>query len=265
MKDLGAVIKNCTYLMSIDVHRMGDSVCEFLQQVPNPSKCDLKLMSKGTEELAEFLPSFENITELCICFDRCCAENAIMRLVSSITHKSLVFLSLREIHLTPAVAAALGLLFQRLSSLQNLLLKGKGDTSLNVEDMLALFGRIDKDMPLKSLTFSNVSVSGSLNPLTSKLYFFPHLTRLDLECLDLDEYHLQDLETTFSDIPNLESLSLRGNALDHLQKLLASFLMKLCEIKHFRCWGCKLSGETLRILKEALPHLSTFSETSIVD
>ena len=269
VKDLGAVIKNCTYLMSIDVHRMGDSVCEFLQQLPNPSKCDLKLdclfMSKGAEELAELLPSFENITELCICFVGFCAEKVIMRLVSSITHKSLVFLSLREIHLTPAVAAALGLSLPRLSSLQHFRLVGTGDTSLNVEDMLALFGRIDKDMPLKSLTFSNVSVSGSLNPLTRKLLFFPHLTRLDLECLDLDEYDLQDLETTFSDIPNLESLSLRGNALDHLQKPLASFLMKLREIKHFRCWGCKLSGETLRILKEALPHLSTFSETSIVD
>ena len=269
MKDLGAVIKNCTHLMSIDVLDAEDSVCEFLQQVPNPSKCNLKLtcklMSKGTEELAELLPSFENITKLCIFFDRFCAENAIMRLVSSITHKSLVFLSLREIHLTPAVAAALGLLFQRLSSLQLLYLRGTGDTSLNVEDMLALFGTIDKDMPLKSLTFSNVSVSGSLNPLTRKLLFFPHLTRLDLECLDLDEYDLQDLETSFSDTPNLLGLSLSGNALDHLQKPLASFLMKLGKIKYFDCIGCKLSGETLRILQEALPHLSISSENSIVD
>ena len=269
MKDVGAVIKNCTHLMSINVPDAEDSVCEFLQQLPNPSKCNLKLtcklMSKGTEELAELLPSFENITKLCISFDRCCAENAIMRLVSSITHKSLGYLSLLEIHLTPAVAAALGLLFQRLSSLRHLCLGGKGDTSLNVEDMLALFGRIDKDMPLESLTFSNVSVSGSLNPLTRKLLFFPHLTRLDLECLDLDEYDLQDLETSFSDTPNLLGLSLIGNALDHLQKPLASFLMKLGKIKYFNCISCKLSGETLRILQEALPHLYIFSENSIVD
>ena len=263
MKDFGAVIKNCTHLMSIDVRCAEGSGCEFLQQVPNPSKCDLKLMSKGTEELAEFLPSFENITELCICFDRCCAENAIMRLVSSITHKSLGYLSLLEIHLTPAVAAALGLLFQRLSSLRHLCLGGKGDTSLNVKDMLTLFGRIDKEMPLESLTFSRVSVSGSLSPLTSKLFFFPHLTILNLEWLDLDENDLQDLETSVSDTPNLCNLSLSGNALDHLQKPLASFLMKLGKIKSFDCGDCKLSGETLRILKEALPHLSIFTNSIV--
>ena len=264
MKDFGAVIKNCTHLMSIDVRCAEGSGCEFLQQVPNPSKCDLKLMSKGTEELAEFLPSFENITELCICFDRCCAENAIMRLVSSITHKSLVYLELLEIQLTPAVAAALGLSLPRLSSLQRLYLRGTGD-SLNVEDMLALFGRIDKDMPLKWLTFSNVSVSGSLTPLTRKLCFFPHLRWLDLECLDVDEYDLQDLETSFSDIPNLYGLSLSGNALDHLQKPLDSFLMKLGKIEFFNCVRCKLSRETLRILKEARPHLSICRDQDLSD
>ncbi|XP_068686899.1 NLR family CARD domain-containing protein 4-like isoform X2 [Montipora foliosa] len=268
MKDFGAVIKNCTHLMSIDVLQAEDSVCEFLQQLPNPSKCDLKLtcklMSKGTEELAELLPSFENITGLCILFDEWCAEKAIMRLVSSITHKSLVHLSLLKIHLTPAVAAALGRSFQRLSSLQFLYLHGTGD-SLNVEDMFALFDRIDKDMPLKWLTFTNVSVSGSLSPLTRKLCFFPHLTWLDLEHLYLNENDLQDLEMSFSDVPNLHRLSLSGNALDHVQKPLASFLMKLGKIKYFNCIGCKLSRETLRILQEALPHLFIYSENSVVD
>ncbi|XP_068733206.1 NLR family CARD domain-containing protein 4-like isoform X2 [Montipora capricornis] len=268
MKDVGAVIKNCTHLMSIDVQDSEDSVCEFLQQLPNPSKCDLHLdchlISKGAEELAELLPSFENITELFISFDWGFSEKASMRLVSSIAHKSLIDLALLEIHLTPAVAAALGLLFQRLSSLQSLYLHGTGD-SLNVEDMLALFGRIDKDMPLEALTFSNVSVSGSLSPLTRKLCFFPHLRHLSLKYLDLNEDDLQDLETSFSNVPNVKRLNLSGNALDHLQKPLASFLMKLGKIKYFHCIGCKLSGETLRILQEALPHLSISSENSIVD
>ena len=268
MKDVGAVIKNCTHLVRIfvNVRDAEDSVCEFLQQLPNPSKCDLnlncKLMSKGTEELAELLPSFENIKKLCIYFDRCCAEKTSVSLVSSITHKSLIDLALLEIHLTPAVAAALGLLFQRLSSLQLLNLHGTGD-SLNVEDMLALFGRIDKYMPLKSLTFSNVSVSGSLSPLTRKLCFFPHLISLTLDSLDLNKNDLRDLETSFSDVPNLRELNLSGNALDHLQKPLASFLMKLGEIEYFVCRCCKLSRKTLRILQEALPHLSISFENSI--
>ncbi|XP_068733956.1 NLR family CARD domain-containing protein 4-like [Montipora capricornis] len=270
MRDLVAVIKNCTHLMRIivSVRDAEDSVCEFLQQLPNPSKCDLelscKLMSKGTEELPELLQSFENITGLCISFDEWCAEKAIMRLVSSITHKSLVHLSLLKIHLTPAVAAALGRSFQRLSSLQFLYLHGTGD-SLNVEDMFALFDRIDKDMPLKWLTFTNVSVSGSLSPLTRKLCFFPHLRWLALNSLDLNENDLQDLETSFSNVPNLHRLNLSGNALDHVQKPLASFLMKLGKIKYFDCMACKLSGETLRILQEALPHLFIYSENSIVD
>ena len=268
MKDLGAVIKNCTHLRSIKVHDREYSVCEFLQQLPNPSKCDLKLtcerMSKKAEELGELLPSFENITELRISFDRCCAEKATVRLVSSITHKSLVFLSLFKMHLTPAVAAALGLSLPRLSSLQSLFLHGTGD-SLNVEDMAALFGRIDKDMPLESLTFNNVSVSGSLSQLTRKLCFFPHLIYLNLGDLDLNENDLQDLETSASAIPNLHRLSLNGNALGYLQKPLASFLTKLGKIKIFDCIGCKLSRETVRILKEALPHLFILSSTSIVD
>ena len=270
MKDLGAVIKNCTHLMSIDVQHTEDSVCEFLQQLPNPSKCDLKLdcllTPKAAEQLAELLPRFENITRLFISFRLSSTEEASKRLVSSIKHKSLVRLWLDPIHVTPAVAAAIGLSLPRLSSLQHFRLVGTGDTSLNVKDMLALFGGVNKDMPLKSLTFSNVSVSGSLNPLTRKLYFFPHLTRLDLEYLHLNECDLQDLETSAGDIPNLESLSLRGNALVHLQKPLTSCLMKLGKIKRFYCIGCKLSGEFLRVrLKEALPHLSIFSETSIVD
>ncbi|XP_068733952.1 NLR family CARD domain-containing protein 4-like isoform X3 [Montipora capricornis] len=268
IKDLGAVIKNCNHLMSIKVQDREDSVCEFLQQLPNPSKCDLKLtcerMSKKAEELGELLPSFENITEFRISFERCCAEKASVRLVSSITHKSLIDLALIKMHVTPAVAAALGLSLPRLSSLQSLYLHGTCD-SLNVEDMAALFGRIDKDMPLELLTFNNVSVSGSLTPLTRKLCFFPHLTLLNLDDLDLNENDLQDLETSASAIPNLHRLSLNGNAMGHLQKPLASFLMKLGKIEYFDCIGCKLSGETLRILQEALPHLSISSENSIVD
>ena len=264
MKDLGAVMKICTHFMRIFLFSMEDSVCDFLKQLPHPNKCDLKLtcklMSKGTEELAKLLPSFENITELRISFDRCCAEKASVRLVSSITHKSLIYLWLCEIDLTPAVAAAFGLSLPRLSSLQHLDLVGTGDTRLNVEDMSALFGGIDKDMPLQSLTFNHVRVSGSLNPLTRKLSFFPHLAWLCLDYLDLSECDLQDLETSFSVIPNLESLGLSGNALDHLQKPLDSFLMKLGKIEFFYCVGCKLSRETLRNLEEARPHLCIYPE-----
>ncbi|XP_068733928.1 NLR family CARD domain-containing protein 4-like [Montipora capricornis] len=261
MKDLGAVIKSCTHLIRIDVRHEGDSVSDFLQQLPNPSKYDLRmkgeLTSEGTEGLAEMLPSFENITSLEVSFTKCRDEKASMRLLSSITHKRLLCLTLYEILLTRAVAAALGLLLPRLSSLKYLRLVGRGDTSLKVEDMLALFGRINNEMPLEYLTFSDVSVSGSLSPLTCKLSFFPHLTRLHLECLHLNECDLQDLETSARDIPNLEHLSLRGNTLDHLQKPLASFLMKLGKIKScVEFSGCKLSEETVRILEEALPHLS---------
>ncbi|XP_068685253.1 NLR family CARD domain-containing protein 4-like isoform X2 [Montipora foliosa] len=253
IKYLGTVLKNCTHLMRIDVELGNPSECESLE-------LDRSWMSEGAEELAKLLPSFENITELCIMFFGCCTEEAIMRLVSSVTHKSLINLSLAQIPLTPAVAAALGFLLPRLSSLQEIRLVGTDDTSLNVEDMLALFGRIDKAMPLKLLKFSNVSVGGSLAPLTRKLSFFPHLTILNLGYLDLNECDQQDLETSFSHLPNLEILSLSGNALDHLQKPLTSFLMKLGKIKEFHCWNCNLSEKTLSNLKRALPHLFISSE-----
>ncbi|XP_068685950.1 NACHT, LRR and PYD domains-containing protein 6-like [Montipora foliosa] len=212
---------------------------------------------------ANFLPGNSSLKFVqCLCCsghfamkDRLHLMNMWTRLVPSITHKSLKILLLLELPMTPAFAAVLGLSLPRWSSLQKLMLTGTGDTSLNVEDMSALFGRIDKEMPLKLLEFSNFSVSGSLTPLTRKLAFFPHLVVLRLECLDLNECDLQDLEKSASDIPNLTNLSLNGNALDHLQKPLTSLLMKLGEIDVFECFDCKLSGETLQILKEALPHI----------
>ncbi|XP_068686903.1 NACHT, LRR and PYD domains-containing protein 3-like isoform X2 [Montipora foliosa] len=257
IKYLGTVLKNCSHLMSIEVELGNPSDYESFE-------LDRWWMSKAAEELAKLLPSFENITKLRIIFFGCCDEEAIMKLVSSITHKNLIDLSLGSIPLTPAVAKVLGFLLPRLSSLQELRLVGTNDTSLNVEDMLALFGRIDKDMPLKILKFSNVSVGGSLAPLTRKLSFFPHLTTLSLGYLDLNECDQQDLETSFSHLPNLEILSLGGDAWDHLQKPLTSFLMKLGKIKEFHCWDCNLSEETLSNLKEALPHLFISSEITFL-
>ena len=42
-KDLGAVMRNCKYLKSINLSLCGDGICEFLEQVPNPSTCSLRI------------------------------------------------------------------------------------------------------------------------------------------------------------------------------------------------------------------------------
>ena len=144
MKSLGAVIKHCSHLERIvwkfdrcycdsddsddenfdsddsddenfdsNYSHAHDSVCYFLEQVPNPSVCSLSikfctLSSTGAVKLASLLPRFENVTLLGLSLVKC-STDAVARLVAAIKHKTLKELVLRigEIHLTSAVVEAL--------------------------------------------------------------------------------------------------------------------------------------------------------------
>ena len=134
MKSLGAVIKHCSHLERIvckfdcdyfdsddsddenfdsDDSQTHDSVCYFLEQVPNPSVCSLSikfctLSSTGAVKLASLLPRFENVTLLRLSVVKC-STDAVARLVAAIKHKTLKLLVLQigEIHLTSAVVEAL--------------------------------------------------------------------------------------------------------------------------------------------------------------
>ena len=134
MKSLGAVIKHCSHLERIvckfdcdyfdsddsddenfdsDDSQTHDSVCYFLEQVPNPSVCSLSiefctLSSTGAVNLASLLPRFENVSLLRLSLVKC-STDAVARLVAAIKHKTLkeLVLQIGEIHLTSAVVEAL--------------------------------------------------------------------------------------------------------------------------------------------------------------
>ena len=135
MEPLGAAIKDCNHLELIEVRFSNDSLCHFLEQVPNPSSCSLSiglctLTSAGAVKLAYLLPRFENVTHLVLRLGECSAE-AVTSLVTTIKHKTLIKkLELREINLTSAVAEALGQSLPELSALQTLVISGSDGFNL---------------------------------------------------------------------------------------------------------------------------------------
>ncbi|KAJ7381215.1 hypothetical protein OS493_004816 [Desmophyllum pertusum] len=142
----------------------------------------------------------------------CCT--AEVNTAAGFAHKTLESLGLSEISLTPAVAAVLGRSLPELSSLQILALTGADESTVQGEEMEALFGGFNKTLPLwQRLIFSGFSVRGFLAPLTKSLRFFPNLRALYLDKLNMDEHDLRGLLESFQFIPNLCGLNLSGNPL----------------------------------------------------
>jgi len=235
LKDLGAVIRNCKRLKTIEFGECGDGMCELLEQVPNPSTCCVKilrLLSRGSltsvaaEKLAGVLPLFINITALHLNLYDCCAA-AVNKLVCSITHKTLKELVLWNISLTPAVGASLGRSLPEMSSLERLFITGV-DSILQEEEMEALFGGMNKTFPaLQFVTLGNFQARGSLAPLTKRVQFFPNLKYLCPCFLDMDGHDLHCLLDSLRSIPNLKNLNLRGNPLgsrDEVQSIVKQVL-----------------------------------------
>ncbi|XP_078366722.1 NLR family CARD domain-containing protein 4-like isoform X1 [Oculina patagonica] len=222
LKELGAVVRNCKHLKSILFGLCKDGICELLEQVQNTSTISLTigypslsclLTSAGAERLAGVLPRFNNITALNLKEVDCCAA-AVNKLVSSITHKNLEELILTDISLTPAAAAVLGRSLPEISSLRSLGLTGVNGSILQVEEMEALFGGFNKTFPtLNQLHLNNFNARGSLAPLTERFHFFPNLTWLELNDLNMDERDLHGLLESLRSSPNLWMLSLGGNPL----------------------------------------------------
>ena len=138
MEPLGAAIKVCNHLELIQVYSSDDSLCHFLEQVPNPSSCSLSigpctLTSAGAVKLAYLLPRFENVTRLVLCLGECSPE-AVTSLVTTIKHKTLIKeLELSKINLTSAVAEVLGQSLPELSALQTLVIRGWDGCNLCLE------------------------------------------------------------------------------------------------------------------------------------
>ncbi|XP_078352091.1 uncharacterized protein LOC144636768 [Oculina patagonica] len=212
MKALGVLMRDCNHLKSIEIKKSDDSVCDLLEQVPNPSKCSLKIGSSNMRRNS-WLLRFNNIITLDLDLSNCCSA-AVDTLVSSITHKTLERLVLRGIILTPAAAVALGRSLPEMSSLEILKLTGKNGI-LTTEEMEALFGGLNKTLPLYKLSLSRFIVTSCLASLTQSFRFFPNLRNLNIGRLNMDERNTCVLLESLRFIPNLEKLSIckpPGNA-----------------------------------------------------
>ena len=241
-EDLGAFFRNCKDLKTIRFLQCRNGVCKLLDQIQNSSKCSLNigceplrwmlmsiprgyfLRSGEAEKLAGVLPRFK-LTALNLGFYGSVAE--LNKLVCSITPKTLQVLVLRYISLTPAVAAALGRSLSEMSSLTILELQGKSESSLQVEEMEALFGGIIKTFPaLQRLSLRCFNARGSLTPLTKRFHFFPNLGWLTLSCLDIDERDVHGLVDSLRSVPSLKFLELRGFTYQHIRDEVESIVQQ---------------------------------------
>ena len=196
MKSLGAVIKHCSHLERIvwkfdrcycdsddsddenfdsNYSHAHDSVCYFLEQVPNPSVCSLSigfcaLTSTGAVKLASLLPRFENVILLWLSLVKC-STDAVTRLVAAIKHKTLKELSLEigEINLTSAVVDALCQSLSELSALEELRIGTSDGYCLVADDLVDL----DDSWSFPSLKIRGLTDS-SAEPTTRLIDVFDH-------------------------------------------------------------------------------------------
>ena len=219
MRVLGAAIRNCKQLKRVEVHGSDDSVCDLLEQVLKPTKCSLtisncQLTSAGAVKLASLLPTFIIIT-LDLDLRNCCSS-VLDALFTSIRHQTLETLALRGINLTATAAAALGRSLADLSSLKSLMLEGVWREEISQDvDLHALFGGLNKRIPLSNLTFYGFSVRGSIAPLTNSFCFFPNLRELCLGRFIVDEHNLFCLLDSLRFVPNLMKLVVSGEPVSY--------------------------------------------------
>ena len=159
---------------------------------------------------------------------------------------------LHGINLTPAVAVVLGQLLRKMSFLQELTLEGTDGSVLGAEEMEALFGGLNKMLPLYRLIFSGFSVRGSFASLHKSFRFFPSLKELQLSVLNLNEYDLRGLLESFQFIPNLKLLNLSGNPVGHA---LLSIVPHVINLKKLQCLWIDQNGlaeEDLIYIRDAV-------------
>jgi len=158
------------------------------------------LTSVGAVQLAILLSKFNNVFTLELDLKDCSAA-AVETLVTSITHKTLNVLELFGI--TSAASKTLGRSLPEMSSLKRLRLIGSPGSTLEAEEMEALFGGFNKAMPLWRLTIEGFSMR-SPSPLIKCLSFFPDLSELYLNGFNIDETDQYRLLKSFGFLTNLD-------------------------------------------------------------
>ena len=205
---LGSLLRNCKYLKRIEVGKSDDSVSELLEHVADPSECSLKICSSNVHTNS-WLLRFNNIVTLDLDL-RDCRPDAVDRLVSCVTHKTLERLTLSGIILTPVAAAALGRSLPEMLSFEVLELTGKNEV-LQAKEIESLLSGFSKAFPpLYKLIFRRFITTSCLPSLTRSFRFFPNLTELDVGGLIMDERNTCALLDSLKFIPNVEWIGLRN-------------------------------------------------------
>ena len=227
VKCLVTIFRDCKNLKTISLGHVTKSTCELLKYVPNLHTCRVQLgdslyslnsdgpslTSADVMKLAGLLPQIVNLISLGLKLNDCCDE-AVTKLVCSITHKTLEELTLHGIKLTPVTAAALGRLLSEMSSLRKLsLLEPTGlDTTFLV---------------LQWFKSSDVSAGGCR--------FFPSLQSVSLARLNLHERDLHELLENLKLIPNLRELKLPENPLGDSERVHSMVKQALPQVE-FSYW-----------------------------
>ncbi|PFX26477.1 hypothetical protein AWC38_SpisGene8872 [Stylophora pistillata] len=222
MRSFSTIIRDCKSFESFTMADLNESALECLEQIPNPLKCRLRLgghvfcnslTSSEVLKLASLLPRFNNLIKFDLSFYDWCAETE-NKLVCSITHKTLQELRLWNLRMTPAIAAALGRSLPEMLSLKKLWLKGRKGSTVQVEDMKALFGGFNKTFPpLEEFMFSFCGFRGFFVQLTECSRYSPSLREVDLSGSNLNQRDLHGLVCILKSIPNLGIPCLKGNPL----------------------------------------------------
>ena len=258
---LAAVIKHCNHLERVEVSHCNYSLCQLLEQVPNPSGCSLsiescflyKLSSAGAFNLVSLLLTFGNVIRLGLHLCKC-SDDVGERFGDALVNlKSLINLKLSSISLTLAVAAALGQSLPELSALQLLEIEGAFTSLQYKAEMETLFHSFNRPSGLKVLKIVRFNARGTLHHLTKKLCFFPLLEDLHLEHLDMGETDLFGLLENMKFIPKLRRLCLIGNPLGHAVRQIVPHLLKLQSLRRvFLTPGTDGSEEDLDYVREAV-------------
>ena len=227
VKCLVTIFRDCKNLKTISLGHVTKSTCELLEYVPNLHTCRVQLgdslyslnsdgpslTSADVMKLAGLLPQIVNLISLGLKLNDCCDE-AVTKLVCSITHKTLEELTLHGIKLTPVTAAALGRLLSEMSSLRKL-------------SLLEPTGLDTTSLVLQWFKSSDVSLRGCR--------FFPSLQSVSLARLNLREQDLRELLENLKLIPNLRELTLSENPLGDWERVHSMVKQALPQVK-FSYW-----------------------------
>ena len=180
--------------------------------------------SAAIKALCQLLPELSALRTLKIGGLNKSSTETLTKQFAAIQHKSLEELILEKIHLTSAAAKALGQSLPELSALQRLGISG--GSSLQHEDMEALFGKFNRPSSLKELRISNFRARGSLAQPIQNLSFFPCLEKLQLTDLHIGEADVPGLLENLKFMPDLRVLHLWNNSLGPAIRLMVPYLLK---------------------------------------